>query len=81
MSALNEALSRARRACESATEEELMAFGRAINSIVWDDDLKQGAVVADALFKVPFGAFVARTNPEASLDQVLAIFAAVMNDG
>ncbi|QYC44935.1 hypothetical protein Nocox_36905 [Nonomuraea coxensis DSM 45129] len=81
MSALDEALADARRACEAATDEQLMAFGRAINSVVWTDDTMAGALLGEALFKVPLATYVARAIPGASLEQVLAAAQAVMGDG
>ncbi|MFI9846512.1 hypothetical protein ACIHFD_56485 [Nonomuraea sp. NPDC051941] len=81
MSASTEAISRLLEACERVSEEELMALGRAVNSLVWTDDTAAGAELFAALVRVPLAVWVERTNPEASLDQVLAIFAEVTGRG
>lgn len=81
MSASTEAIVRLLEACEGASDEALMALGRAINGLEWTDDTNAGAELFLALIKVPLAVYVERELPEAGLDEVLAMFGEVTNGG
>ena len=81
MSASTEAIVGLLAACEAASDEDLLALGRAVNSLEWSDDTNAGAVMFLALIKVPLAVFVERELPEVGLDEVLAMFQEVSSGG
>lgn len=81
MSASVEAISRLLEDCESASDEDLMALGRAINSLEWTAENAAGAPLFLALIRVPLAAYVERTFPDVGLDEVLSMFEEVTSGG
>lgn len=81
MSASAQAIAALVDACEAATEAELTALGRALQSIRWDDDTSPGAALAVHLFRVPLAVAVEREVPDADLDAVLKLFEEMRNGG
>lgn len=81
MSASTEAIVALLEACERASDVELLALGRAVNSLEWSDDTAPGADMFLALIKVPLAAYVERELPEVGLDEVLAMFQEVSSGG
>jgi hypothetical protein len=77
VSASVEAVSALLTACESATEEELVALGRAAGSLVWTDDTAPGAALFLVMIRLALAVYVERVAPDADLDEVLAVFAEV----
>ncbi|WP_113704594.1 hypothetical protein [Nonomuraea lactucae] len=81
MSASTEAISRLLSACEAAADEELMALGRLVEGLEWSEETALGAELFEALIRVPLAVYVERVAPDASLDDVLAVFAEVRRHG
>ena len=77
MSASIEAVAALLTACEKASADELMALGRALDTLVWCEDTQAGASLFLALLRVPLATYVERVAPDVELDDVLAIFSEV----